>query len=58
MLPRSLDEALDIFEESSFMREVLGDHIHSFFLSKKRSEWEKYSSAVTDWELRHYLANS
>ena len=58
MLPRSLDEALEMFEESSFMREVLGDHIHSFFLSKKRSEWEKYSSAVTDWELRHYLANS
>ena len=57
-LPRSLDEALDIFEGSQFMKDVLGDHIHSFFLKKKRDEWEKYASTITEWEIRHYLANS
>ena len=57
-LPRNLSEALDCFEESELMRETLGEHIHSFFLKKKRQEWEKYSSTITEWELKHYLANS
>lgn len=57
-LPRSLSEALDYFENSDFMRETLGEHIHGFFLKKKRGEWEKYSSTITEWEIEHYLANS
>jgi len=40
------------------MRETLGEHIHGFFLKKKRGEWEKYSSTITEWEIKHYLANS
>ena len=54
----SLAEALDYFENSDFMRETLGEHIHGFFLKKKRGEWEKYSSTITEWEIKHYLANS
>ena len=57
-LPRSLEEALDVFEGSEFMKDALGEHIHGFFLKKKRSEWRKYSSIVTEWELKQYLANS
>ena len=57
-LPRNLDEALDIFEESAFMRDALGEHIHTFFLAKKRDEWNKFASTVTEWEIKHYLANS
>ena len=57
-LPRSLSEALDRFEESELMREALGEHIHGFFLKKKRAEWDKFASSITDWEVRHYLANS
>ena len=33
-LPRNLEEALDIFEDSQFMKDALGEHIHSFFLTK------------------------
>ena len=33
-LPRSLKEALDVFEDSQFMKDALGEHIHSFFLKK------------------------
>ena len=40
------------------MKDVLGEHIHSYFLKKKREEWRRFSSAVTEWELNHYLANS
>lgn len=57
-LPRSLKEALDVFENSQFMKDALGEHIHSFFLKKKRDEWHKFESTITEWEIKHYLANS
>ena len=57
-LPRSLKEALDVFEDSQFMKDALGEHIHSFFLKKKRNEWHKFESTITEWEIKHYLANS
>ena len=57
-LPRSLKEALDVFEDSQFMKDALGKHIHSFFLKKKRDEWHKFESTITEWEIKHYLANS
>lgn len=57
-LPRSLKEALDVFEDSRFMKDALGEHIHSFFLKKKRGEWHKFESTITEWEIKHYLANS
>lgn len=57
-LPRSLKEALDVFEDSQFMKDALGEHIHSFFLKKKRDEWHKFESTITEWEIKHYLENS
>ena len=57
-LPRSLKEALDVFEGSQFMKDALGEHIHSFFLKKKRDEWHKFESTITEWEIKQYLANS
>lgn len=57
-LPRSLKEALDVFEDSQFMKDALGEHIHSFFLKKKRDEWHKFESTITEWEIKHYLTNS
>ena len=57
-LPRSLKEALEVFEDSQFMKDALGEHIHSFFLKKKRNEWHKFESTITEWEIKHYLANS
>ena len=57
-LPRSLKESLDVFEDSQFMKDALGEHIHSFFLKKKRDEWHKFESTITEWEIKHYLANS
>ena len=56
-LPASLDEALDHFERSQLMKDVLGEHIHSFYLQKKREEWAQFTSTITEWELEHYLGN-
>lgn len=57
-LPSSLDEALDYFEDSQFMKDALGEHIHAYFLKRKRSEWRKFASTVTEWELKHYFADA
>lgn len=55
MLPGNLGEAIANFESSDLMREILGDHIHRFYVENKKIEWREYSSYVSDWELRRYL---
>ena len=54
-LPTSLSEALDEMEESSLVREALGDHIFEWFLRNKRAEWNEYQQQVTPFELERYL---
>lgn len=54
-MPATLGEAVDLFEESQLMREVLGAHIHSFLVSEKRQEWNAYRASVSQWELSRYL---
>lgn len=54
-LPGSLEEALDLFEQSEMAKETLGDHIFSKYLEAKRKEWNEYRMTVGDWELDRYL---
>jgi glutamine synthetase len=54
-LPRNLGEAIEVFEKSEFMRDVLGEHIHQFYVENKRREWEDYCGQVSQWELDRYL---
>ena len=56
MLPENLGEAIDLFEHSEVMREILGDHIHRFFVENKKAEWNEYKAHVTTWEKDKYLA--
>lgn len=56
VLPESLGEAVELFEESELMKEVLGDHIHTFLVDTKRAEWGEYQRQVSSWELDRYLA--
>ncbi|MEE9553777.1 MAG: glutamine synthetase family protein [candidate division Zixibacteria bacterium] len=55
-LPSSLIEAIGEFKKSSLMKEVLGDHVFNTLLSNKTLEWDKFRSAVTDFEINNYLA--
>ena len=55
-LPRDLGEAIELFESSSFVREVLGEHIADFYAKEKRKEWDECCSTVTDWERAKYYA--
>ncbi len=55
-LPESLSRSLDIFEQSEFMRDVLGDHIFNYLLETKRQECYEFERAVTGWETDRYLS--
>jgi len=56
-LPANLSEALDEMEESTLVRDALGDHIFEWFLRNKRAEWSEYQRQVTPFELETYLPN-
>jgi glutamine synthetase len=56
-LPRSLNEALDVMEESKLARDTLGEHVFEWFLRNKRAEWAEFQSRVTPFELERYLGN-
>ncbi|MDO9108136.1 MAG: glutamine synthetase family protein [Coriobacteriia bacterium] len=55
-LPKNLGEAIELFEASETMREILGDHIHSFYVENKKAEWADYIKHVTKWEMDRYLS--
>jgi glutamine synthetase len=55
VLPSSLYEALQEFRKSNLMKEVLGEHIFDALIKNKTVEWERFSTAVTDYEIKNYL---
>ncbi|MBE0476394.1 MAG: glutamine synthetase [Coriobacteriia bacterium] len=55
-LPKNLGEAIELFEHSELMKEVLGEHIHEFFVRNKKAEWAEYVSYVSPWEQDKYLS--
>jgi glutamine synthetase len=54
-IPRSLNEALDVMEQSELVHNALGEHIFEWFLRNKREEWKGYKAHVSQWELERYL---
>ena len=56
-LPLDLSRAVDLFESSQLMRQVLGEYVHDHLVASKRAEWEAYRAHVSAWEIDRYLAN-
>jgi len=54
-LPGSLGEALDEFQKDDVLKNALGAEVVDSFLRAKRSEWEAFTTQVSDWEVRQYL---
>ena len=54
-LPRNLDEAIRVMENSDLVAETLGEHVFDFFLRNKRSEFAEYRRQVTPIELKNLL---
>ncbi len=55
-LPKDLGEAIVLFENSELMKEILGEHIHTFFVENKKAEWSEYMAMVSPWEQDKYLS--
>jgi glutamine synthetase len=56
-LPGSLEEALVALKENPIAKEALGEHIFKKYLQGKQKEWNRYRTAVTDWEINEYIKN-
>jgi glutamine synthetase len=54
-LPTSLNDAVDVMEQSKLVADTLGEHVFEWFLRNKRAEWTAYKSEVTQFELDRYL---
>ncbi|WP_276970320.1 glutamine synthetase family protein [Ferrimicrobium acidiphilum] len=54
-LPSSLEEALLRMEESTLVREALGDHVTEWFIRNKHAEWDRYNTRISQYELGRYL---
>ncbi len=54
-LPASLREAIRETKNSDFMKEVLGEHIHTSYCNAKKQEHKDYTTRVTEWEVNKYL---
>lgn len=54
-LPGSLIEAVNEMKESSFVKELLGEHIFSKYIEAKNQEWDRYKTRITKWEIDEYL---
>jgi len=55
LLPGSLGEALAAFAASDTLKSALGETFHHYFHSLKLFEWNRFLSAVTDWEHQEYF---
>ncbi|MCI5528545.1 MAG: type I glutamate--ammonia ligase [Blautia sp.] len=54
-LPENLKDAIACFEESDWVKEVLGKDFCEEYVLAKKKEWLKYTRQVTDWEINEYL---
>jgi glutamine synthetase len=54
-VPPTLAAALDALEADTALVEAIGSDLVAQHVTVKRSEWERFSAATTDWELREYL---
>jgi glutamine synthetase len=54
-LPRSLAEALDALDADRTFRDALGNEVVDWYLTIKRSEFDRYLMHVSDWEQREYF---
>ena len=49
-LPLNLLDALRAFDQSTVLREGLGDEFSSAYLKLRYDDWNKYSRHLTEWE--------
>ncbi len=56
LLPRTLGEAIEAFEQDDVVCGALPGDLSETFLAVKRDEWQRSCGAITDWQRDTYLA--
>jgi glutamine synthetase len=54
-VPRTLRDATDLFQHSSFAKRAFGEEVVAHYLHFFKTEQEGYDKAVTDWERHRYF---
>ncbi|MDO4562561.1 MAG: type I glutamate--ammonia ligase [Clostridia bacterium] len=54
-LPGTLESAIKEMCADAVVKDVLGEHILARYAEAKLSEWDRYRTKVTQWELDEYL---
>ena len=54
-LPLTLGEAIDRLDSDEVIKSGLPDEMLRVFMHYKKDEWEKFLSAVTQWDVDTYL---
>lgn len=55
MLPQSLKEAIDMFQQDELSKAVFGESMFTTWIDYKSEEWIRYNNHVSDWEKARYL---
>ncbi len=55
VMPSNLQEAIDELKASPIAKDTLGPHIFRKYIQAKEKEWDRFRTAVTDWEIKEYL---
>ncbi len=55
VMPANLQEAIDELKASPIAENTLGAHIFRKYIQAKEKEWDRFRTAVTDWEIKEYL---
>jgi glutamine synthetase len=56
-IPRVLGQALDVFDASEALQEVLGPDFCRVYSIVKRTEYEEFLQVISPWEREHLLLN-
>ncbi len=51
-IPATLYEAIECFENSSIVKEILGEEVAEHYLHTAKTEQEQYDKIVSDWEVK------
>jgi glutamine synthetase len=54
-LSPSLEKAVELFEKSKLVKEILPEHLYQKFIESKRIECDNFNKAVTDYEIKNYF---
>ncbi|MEM9579236.1 MAG: glutamine synthetase family protein [Pseudomonadota bacterium] len=56
-IPRTLGEALDLFDESTALHGILGPEFARVYSIVKRAEYDEFLQVISPWEREHLLLN-